>query len=71
MTQLRMIAVVLMAFCFTSSAFAETTFTGANVALLTPGFPLGLKVCMVGAALGAAVERLISGGRTRRHTGLR
>ncbi len=49
-----------------SGAFAETHAGGPASAL--PGqapLPLGLKVCLVSAALGAALERLCSGGPRR------
>ncbi len=54
MIALRMLAVAVLLVASASGAFAAD---GSALAV----FPLGLKVCLVGAALGAAVERLRAG----------
>ncbi len=62
MTLLRVLALAFLVCGPASGALAASDVSQAA----SPTIPLGLKVCLVGAALGAAVERLRSGPNTRR-----
>ena len=67
MNMFRVFAVVLLACAPAAGAFAAAPAEQPARDLLAPApLPLGLKVCLVGAALGAAVERLRSGSNARK-----
>ncbi len=60
MTLFRVLAIALLVCGPVSNALATPDATPAS------SLPLSLKVCLVGAALGAALERLRSGPNTRK-----